>query len=326
MKTVISGVQPTGYPTLGHLLGTVHRWQSLQKDHACIFFVADLHAITLEQNPAELTQRSLELVAFFLAAGVDPEHSLITIQSQLPQHSELAWILNCQTATGELSRMTQFKDKSESKDHVYFGLYAYPVLMAADILLYQADYVPVGADQKQHLELARLLAKRFNHKFGQTFVVPEPMIASTGSRVMSLQDPTKKMSKSDVNTNNYISIMDSKEMIVKKIKRAVTDSEGVVRVDDSRPGISNLIEIYSMITNEDVVSIEQRYQGKGYGAFKSDLAEIVVAYIEPIANQMNAYLQNPNDLKHLLKKMRAKAMVKADETLNQVKKAVGLLT
>ena len=204
MNRIVSGLQPTGHPTLGHLLGTVHYWKVLQDSYQCLFFVADLHAITIEQDPSELKQRVRELVAFFLASGVDTEKSIITVQSALPQHCELAWILNCQTAMGELSRMTQYKDKSNNKDQVYFGLYAYPVLMAADILLYRANKVPVGADQKQHLELARLLAKRFNHKFGDVFVVPEPMIADQGSRIMSLQDPTKKMSKSDKNAGSYV--------------------------------------------------------------------------------------------------------------------------
>lgn len=324
MKRVLSGMQPSGPPTLAHLIGTVDSWRQLQSQYHSIFFVADLHAITVTQDPITLNKRIYDLLAFFLASGIDPKKSIIIVQSQLPQHCELAWILSCVTATGELSRMTQYKDKSESNQHPYFGLYAYPVLMAADILLYQTDLVPVGADQKQHLELARLLAKRINHQFGEVLTVPEPIIPKIGSRIMSLQDPTRKMSKSDANPNNIISLDDSPEQIVKKIKKAVTDSVGQVAYDKERPGITNLIEIFAQVSGKTIEQIESHYLGQGYGQFKSDLAEATVEYLRPIQTEMAQYLKDASALDAVIQGMRGQAAEIADKTLRKLKSNIGL--
>ena len=295
MARILSGIQPSGTLTLGNYLGALKNFVKLQNEHECLFFIVDLHAVTVPQDRLELRRRIKEVTALYLACGLNPEKVSIFIQSEVPAHSELSWLLTCNTSMGELERMTQFKDKSQKQsskgESIGVGLFTYPVLMAADILLYDPEFVPVGSDQKQHLELSRDLAERFNSRFGETFKIPEPLIAKSGARIMSLQDPTKKMSKSDDNHRNFISMMDEPNIIRKKIKSAVTDSDGIIKFDrENKPGVSNLLEIYSVITGEEISSIENRYEGQGYGVFKADLAEVVVAEIEPIQKRMKELL------------------------------------
>ncbi|MBP1571187.1 MAG: tryptophan--tRNA ligase, partial [Oscillospiraceae bacterium] len=270
-KRVFSGIQPTGAFTLGNYLGAVRNWPLLQDEYDCIYCVVDQHAITVRQTPAELRKKTYEAAAMLLASGIDPQKSLLFIQSHVPQHSQLAWVLSCNAQFGELSRMTQFKDKSaKHADNINTGLFTYPVLMAADILLYGTHYVPVGGDQKQHVELARDIAQRFNNAYSDTFVLPEPMIPKVGARIMSLQEPTKKMSKSDANEKSFVLMTDSADVIMKKFKSAVTDSDGVVRFDvENKPGISNLMGIYSVMTGKTMADIEKEFDGQGYGTFKT---------------------------------------------------------
>ncbi len=285
-KRIFSGIQPTGTFTLGNYIGAVSHWGKLQEDYDCIYSIVDMHAITVRQDPAKLRQHTLEAYALLLACGVDPKKSIAFIQSHVKSHAELNWILACSTQFGELSRMTQFKDKSQKHpDDVNSGLFTYPVLMAADILAYKADLVPIGADQKQHLELARNIAQRFNNKYGELFTVPEPYIPKVGARVMSLQDPEKKMSKSDENPNACIYILDEPDVIIRKFKRAVTDSEAVVRYADEKPGISNLMSIYSVVTGKDYASIEREFDGKGYGDFKLAVGEAVADHLKPVRDE-----------------------------------------
>lgn len=298
MARILSAIQPSGTLTIGNYLGALKNFVKLQDEHECFFFIVDQHAITVPQDRLELRQKIKELTALYLACGLDPEKATIFVQSEVPGHTQLAWMLTCNTSMGELERMTQFKDKSQklaSKGQgIGVGLFMYPVLMAADILLYDVDFVPVGDDQKQHLELTRDLAERFNNRFGETFKIPEPLIAKTGARIMSLQEPTKKMSKSDDNSRNFILMTDEPNIIRKKIKSAVTDSDGIIAFDrENKPGLSNLLEIYSTITGESIDSIVARYEGCGYGQFKSDLAEVVVAELEPIQNRMKELLKSP---------------------------------
>ena len=285
-KRILSAIQPTGTFTLGNYVGAVSHWGKLQDEFDCIYAVADMHAITVRQDPAKLRQNTLEAYALLLACGVDPKKSIAFIQSHVKSHAELNWILSCSTQFGELSRMTQFKDKSQKHpDDINAGLFTYPVLMAADILAYKADLVPIGADQKQHLELARNIAQRFNNKYGELFTVPEPYIPKVGARVMSLQDPEKKMSKSDENPNACIFILDEPDEIIRKFKRAVTDSEAVVRYADEKPGISNLMSIYSVVTGKDYASIEREFDGKGYGDFKLAVGEAVADHLKPVRDE-----------------------------------------
>lgn len=298
MARILSAIQPSGTLTIGNYLGALKNFVKLQDEHECLFFIVDQHAITVPQDRLELRKKIKELTALYLACGLDPEKATIFVQSEVPGHTQLAWMLTCNTSMGELERMTQFKDKSQklaSKGQgIGVGLFMYPVLMAADILLYDVNYVPVGDDQKQHLELTRDLAERFNHRFGETFKIPEPLIAKTGARIMSLQDPTKKMSKSDDNPRNFILMTDEPNVIRKKIKSAVTDSDGIIAFDrENKPGLSNLLEIYSTITGESIDSIVARYEGCGYGQFKSDLAEVVVTELEPIQKRMKELLNSP---------------------------------
>ena len=298
MARILSAIQPSGTLTIGNYLGALKNFVKLQDEHECLFFIVDQHAITVPQDRLELRKKIKELTALYLACGLDPEKATIFVQSEVPGHTQLAWMLTCNTSMGELERMTQFKDKSQklaSKGQgIGVGLFMYPVLMAADILLYDVDYVPVGDDQKQHLELTRDLAERFNHRFGETFKIPEPLIAKTGARIMSLQEPTKKMSKSDDNPRNFILMTDEPNVIRKKIKSAVTDSDGIIAFDrENKPGLSNLLEIYSTITGESIDSIVARYEGCGYGQFKSDLAEVVVTELEPIQKRMKELLNSP---------------------------------
>lgn len=285
-KVIFSGIQPTGTFTLGNYIGAVSRWGKLQDEYNCIYSIVDMHAITVFQDPAQLRKRTLESYALLLACGIDPERSVAFIQSHAPTHPELNWILACSTQYGELTRMTQFKDKSaKHPDDINAGLFTYPVLMAADILAYNADLVPVGIDQKQHVELARNVAQRFNSKYGDFFTVPEPFISDTGAKVMSLQEPTKKMSKSDENPNACILILDEPDTIIRKFKRAVTDSGSEVRYAEDKPGVSNLMTIYSCATGKDNASIEREFEGKGYGDFKLAVGEAVADWLKPVREE-----------------------------------------
>ncbi len=323
---LLSGIQPSGNLTIGHYLGALRNWVRLQKDYDCLFVLVDLHAITVRQEPAKLRRRCLDFLALYLACGIDPDESTIFVQSHVPQHAELAWILNCYTYMGELNRMTQFKDKSRKhEDNINAGLYAYPVLMAADILLYQTNLVPVGADQKQHLELTRDLAERFNNAYSETFAIPEPYIAPIGARIMSLQDPTSKMSKSDENEKNYISLLDPLDVASNKIKRAVTDSGTTVEYDETRPGISNLITIYSSLTNDTFDAIRDRYAGKGYAEFKEDLAEIVVEFMRGLQGRYNEIVHDKAYLEGLLNKGAEHARARASRTLRKVYRKIGFI-
>ena len=282
-KRIFSGIQPTGVFTLGNYLGAIKNWNDLQNNYDCIFSVVDMHAITVRQDPTALRQQILNSYALLLACGIDPEKSILFIQSHVARHAELSWVLSCFTQFGELSRMTQFKDKSaRHADNINAGLFTYPVLMAADILLYGTDMVPVGADQKQHLELARDIAARFNAVCGETFKIPEPYIPKTGAKIMSLQDPAKKMSKSDENPNGFVAILDEPDVIMRKFKRAITDSEAIVRYADGKDGINNLMAIYSAVTSKSMEEIEREFDGKGYGDFKAAVGEAVSDALRPI--------------------------------------------
>ena len=299
-KVIFSGAQPSGKMTLGNYLGAIKNWTELQDNYDCYYSIVDLHAITVPQDPKVLRANTIELLAQYIACGLDPEKNTIFIQSHVKEHVELMWVLNTMTYMGELSRMTQFKDKSQkSEANLNAGLFTYPVLMAADILLYQTDLVPVGDDQKQHLELARDLANRFNNRFSPTFVVPEGYYPKGGARVMSLQEPTKKMSKSDLNENAFILLADDSDSIKRKIKRSVTDSLGVVKYDDEQPGIKNLIDIYSNLSKKSVEEIVNMYEGKGYGIFKEDVAEVVSEALRPIREKYVDLLNNKDYLEKI---------------------------
>ncbi len=325
-KKILSAIQPSGIPTLGNYLGALKNWAAMAEDYDCAYAVADLHAITVRQNPAELRRRTLELYALLLAIGLDPEKNLVFIQSQVPTHAQLAWVLNCYTQFGEMSRMTQFKDKSaQHADNVNVGLFAYPVLMAADILLYQADFVPVGADQKQHLEIARDIAGRFNGIYGNVFTIPEPFIGKEGARVMSLQEPEKKMSKSDPNANGFISMLDEPDVILRKFKRAVTDSEARVAYEDGRAGINNLMGIYSCCTGKTMEQIEQEFDGQGYGAFKTAVAEAVIEELRPVQERFHAYMNDLDYIRSCAAKGAEAACRVSQRTLDKVMKKVGFV-
>ncbi|MGB9679011.1 MAG: tryptophan--tRNA ligase [Thermoanaerobacteraceae bacterium] len=324
MKTVFSGVQPTGYIHIGNYLGAMKQFVKLQDDNECFFCVVDLHALTVPQNPDILRQKALELASLYLSIGLDPKKVTLFIQSHVHAHAELAWLLQCMTYFGELNRMTQFKDKSKGKETVTVGLFTYPDLMASDILLYNTNYVPVGEDQKQHLELTRDIAERFNKRFGETFVIPEPMILKFGARIMSLTDPTKKMSKSDEDDFNRINLLDEPSLIKKKIMKAVTDSENEIRFDwDKKPGISNLLTLYSLFTNMSVQDVEKKFSNQGYGTLKKELVEVIVDSLVKIQ-------QNYNELEYdyvlkVLKDGAERADEKAEKTLKTVKQKMGLL-
>ena len=325
---VLSGIQPSGELTLGNYIGALKHWVHLQDSRDCLFALVDMHAITVRQDPAALRARCHEFLCLYLAAGVDPDNATLFVQSHVPQHAQLAWLLNCHTAMGELNRMTQFKDKSaKNVDNVNAGLFDYPVLMAADILLYQADEVPVGNDQKQHLELARNLAERFNYRTGQNvFTVPEPFIPEVGARVMSLGDPTAKMSKSDDVEANVIKLLDPPKKVVKKIKRAVTDSDGEVRFDaEAKPGVSNLLSILSAVTDRPIADLEADYAGAGYGALKGDLADAVVAFLEPLQARYHEYAEDRAGLDAILASGAAAARERAQPTLDAAYAASGFL-
>lgn len=326
-KTVFSAVQPSGIPTIGNYVGSIKNWVKMQDEYDCIYSLADLHTLTVKQIPAELRQRSYDLLALYLACGIDPEKSVVFAQSHVPAHAELTWILNTVTYPGELTRMTQYKDKSQRHaENVNMGLLDYPVLMAADILLYGTDLVPVGADQKQHLEIARDLAVRFNNRYSETFTVPEPLIPKTGAKIMSLQDPDKKMSKSDDNPNAYISMNDSTDEIVKKFKRAVTDSQAEVRYDpENKKGVSNLLTIYSLFADKTIEEAEKEFEGKGYGDFKLAVGETVAAVIEPVIAEKNRILKDKGYLESILKSGAEKANYLAGKMMRKVYRKVGLI-
>lgn len=325
MRKIFSGIQPSGTLTIGNYLGAIQQFVQLQEDHDCYFCIVDEHAITVPQDPSELSHHIKSLASLYLAAGIDPKKSTLFIQSEVPAHTQLGWMLQSLSYIGELERMTQFKDKSTGKATVSAGLFTYPSLMAADILLYQTDIVPVGDDQTQHLELTKTLAQRFNHRYGKTFTVPEIRIPKVGARIMSLQEPTKKMSKSDENEKGFISMLDNPKVIEKKIKSAVTDSEGIVKFDKkNKPGISNLLTIYSSCTGETIESIELKYKGKRYGDFKIGVANAVINLLTPIQKRYHELIDSEL-LEITLNDGAEKAAKTANKTLTHAKKAMGLL-
>lgn len=324
---LFSAVQPSGIPTIANYVGAIKNWVDLQNngEYECIYSIADLHTLTVRQTPADLRARTLELLALYLACGIDPEKSVIFIQSHVSAHAELTWILNTITYPGELSRMTQYKDKSKKHaENVNMGLMDYPVLMAADILLYGAGVVPVGKDQKQHLEIARDLAERFNNRYSPTFVVPEGFIPKLGANVMSLQDPEHKMSKSDANENAFISMNDDRNTIIRKFRRAVTDSENKIALDENRPGISNLVTIYSVFSGLSPEEIERKFSGVGYGEFKLAVGEAVADVIEPIIARKKEFLNDKAYLNKIILEGKEKAEYMARKMLSKVYKKVGL--
>ena len=325
-KVIFSGMQPSGTITLGNYLGALKNWTNLQDEYNSLYCIVDMHAITVRQDPAKLRKNARDLMMLYLAAGLDPEKNVIYMQSHVSAHAELAWILNCFTYMGELNRMTQFKDKSQKHaDNINAGLFTYPVLMAADILLYQSELVPVGADQKQHLEIARDIAERFNNAYSPTFVVPEPYIGESNAKIMSLQDPTKKMSKSDENPNASILLMDDPDTIIRKFKRAVTDSDTEIRYSDDKPGIQNLINIYSNVTGKSVEEVEKEFDGKGYGDFKMAVGEAVADKLKPIQDRFYELQKDKDYIDKVVKENDEKAAYFANKTLRKVKKKVGLV-
>ncbi|MEG0357054.1 MAG: tryptophan--tRNA ligase [Christensenellaceae bacterium] len=323
-KTIYSGIQPSGNLTLGNYLGAVKNWVDLQDEYNCYYCVADLHAITVRQNPAELRKRTLDVLSILIAAGIDPKKNIIYMQSHVSAHAELAWILDCFTYMGELSRMTQFKEKSAKVENINSGLFTYPALMAADILLYQTDLVPVGVDQKQHLELTRDVALRFNNIYGDVFTIPEPYIPKTGAKIMSLQEPEKKMSKSDDNENAYIALLDSPEVITRKIKKAMTDSEGVIRFTEEKQGVSNLLTIYSAINKKTIQECEKEFEEQNYGTLKQRVAQAVVSVLEPLQKEYAKVRADKAFLESIMTENAQKAAFAANKTLSKVKKKVGL--
>lgn len=325
---LFSGIQPSGHLTIGGYLGALRNWVRLQHEYDCLFCVVDLHAITVRQDPADLRHRCLSFPAQYIAAGIDPEASIIFLQSTVPAHSELTWLLNCHTYMGELSRMTQFKAKTSDKTdaNIGVGLFDYPVLMATDILLYQTKLVPVGADQKQHLELTRDIAMRMNNAYGTLFTVPEPYIPQVGARVMSLQDPTNKMSKSDPNEMNYIAMLDSEDIIRKKIKRAVMDSiRGITYDPENRPGVANLLSIFGALTDESPQTVAERYADKGNADLKNDLTEVVIEFLRPFQQRYHQLMDDKEFLLQLLRRGADQARERAEPTLRNVQNALGFL-
>lgn len=323
-KVLFSGMQATGNLTLGNYLGALKNWVTLSDEYECFYCVVDEHSITVRQDPAELRKRARALLTLYIAAGLDPEKNCIYYQSHVSGHAELAWILNCYTYMGELSRMTQFKDKSaKHADNINAGLFTYPVLMAADILLFQSDVVPVGIDQMQHLEIARDIAQRFNGIYGDVFTIPEAYLGKVGAKIMSLQDPSKKMSKSDENPNSSIYLMDDPDTIMRKFKRAVTDSEAHVCYTDDQPGVKNLIDIYSACTGKTPVEIESEFEGKGYGDFKSAVGESVVSVLKPVQDRVAELSKDKDYIDQMIKKNAEKADYYANKTLRKVQHKIG---
>lgn len=325
-KVIFSGFQPTGNLHIGNYIGAIKPRVKMQDEGENIFFIVDLHAITIPQDPKALTENTLDIAAFLLASGVDPEKSIIFIQSQNPDHGNLTWILNCFLSMGQLNRMTQYKDKAEGKDFVSVGLFDYPALMASDILLYDSTHVPVGEDQKQHVELTRDVAERFNSRFGQTFILPEPVIPNVGARVMSLTDPTKKMSKSDTNPDSRIHLMDTEDEVQRKLSQSVTDSDSEVRYDrENKPGISNLIEIYSELTNLSIGKVEENFRGKGYGEFKKAVGEKVIEELKPLQKKFKD-LKESKELSEVLRKGAERAKEISGKKLKEVYNKIGFVS
>ncbi len=326
-KIVLSCIQPTGTPTLGNYLGALKNWKNMCEDYDCLYGVADLHSITVptfRENPAQLKKNTLELYALLLALGIDPEKNVVFVQSHVPTHAQLGWILNCYTQFGEAARMTQFKEKSQKLDgNISVGLFDYPVLMAADILVYGADFVPIGADQKQHLELARNIVDRFNAIYGNVFKMPEPFIGKAGAKICSLQDPTHKMSKSDDNPKSYISMLDEPNVIMKKIKSAVTDSQAVVKYAEGKDGINNLMTIYSCCTGKSFEEIEKEFEGKGYGDFKTAVGQAVIDELAPVQARYKELISDKKYLEECMKKGADLATRISQRTLDKVMKKVG---
>ena len=325
-KVVLSGIQPSGDLTIGNYLGALKNWVKLQDEYDCYFPVVDMHAITVRQEAKELRRRSLEVLAIYIASGLDPAKNTFFIQSHVHTHAELGWILNCYTYMGELGRMTQYKDKTSSAgENISVALFDYPVLMAADILLYQADLVPVGKDQHQHLELTRDIAMRFNNAYSPTFTIPEAFTSELSAKIMDLQDPTKKMSKSEENPNRAIYMMDPPKTIRKKIASAVTDSVGVINYTDEQPGIKNLINIYCAITGKKPEEIVEMYKGEGYARFKSELADVIVAELEPVQERVNSLLANKKELEDIIQNGAQRAIKVSMKTLSKVKRKIGMI-
>ncbi len=323
MKRMLTGLQPTGVITLGNYIGAIKQMVKYQDEYESFLFVADLHAITVPKENLNLKENTKSLIALYLACGIDPKKNTIFVQSQNEYHANLSWVLECNTYFGELSRMHQFKEKSKGKENFTAGLFTYPVLMASDIIIYDADYVPVGVDQKQHVEIARDIAGRFNNKYGNTFVVPEPIISSTGTKIMDLVDPTKKMSKSSENQNGVIRLLDEPEVIRKKIMRATTDSEMEVRYDEeNKPGISNLINIYASLTGKEIKDIEEEFVGSNYGTFKKAVADVVVSEIEKIQARYNDYI-NGDEIDEILRDGANKTRMYAKAKYEAVKNKIG---
>jgi tryptophanyl-tRNA synthetase len=325
-KIIFSGIQPSGSLTLGNYIGALKNWVSLQEEYDSYYCIVDMHAITVPKEPKDLRKNTLEVLANYISAGLDPEKNTLFIQSHVPEHAELSWVLNCYTYFGELSRMTQFKDKSKkNSSNINAGLFDYPVLMASDILLYQTDLVPVGEDQRQHLELSRDIAERFNNRYSPTFKVPEPYISKVGAKIMSLQDPESKMSKSDDNENGYILLNDSPDKIMKKFKRAVTDSVGEINYTDDQPGIKNMITIYSKLTDKSVDDILQDYSGKGYAELKEDTAEVVIESLRHIREESEKLVKDKTYLEKIYREGAEKARYSAMKTLRKVHKKIGFI-
>lgn len=323
-KSLFSGMQATGTITLGNYLGALKNWVNLDDEYKCFYSVVDMHSITVRQDPAELRKRARNLLMLYIAAGLDPEKNCIYFQSHVSAHAELAWILNCFTYMGELNRMTQFKDKSQKHaDNINSGLYTYPVLMAADILLFQSDVVPVGIDQKQHLEITRDIAMRFNNLFGDVFTIPEVYLGKVGTKIMSLQEPTKKMSKSDENDNAHILLLDDPDAIMRKFKKAVTDSDGVIAYREDKPGIKNLIDIYSAITGKTSDEAINEFEGLGYGKLKERVGEVVVAELKPIQDKFYDLSKNKDYIDGIIKNNAEQANYYAGKTLRKVQRKVG---
>lgn len=324
-KIIFSGIQPSGNLTIGNYAGSLKNWVSLQNEYKSLFCIVDMHSITVRQNPAELRRRTYEVFALYLACGINPDVSTIFVQSHVPAHAELAWVLDCYTMFGELSRMTQFKDKSEkNSQNINAGLFTYPVLMAADILLYQADLVPVGEDQKQHLEITRDIAGRFNGIYSETFTVPEPFISKLGGKIMSLSEPDKKMSKSDMGDGS-VRILDDRDTIIRKFRRAVTDSGSKIKVEDGKDGINNLIMIYSTFSGKTKDEIEKEFEGRGYGEFKMAVGECVADALEPIKAKFNTYISDKAQLDKLMSSGADQAAYLARKTLSKVYRKIGFV-
>ena len=324
MARAFSGIQPSGSPHLGNYLGAFRRWADEQSDDD-LFCVVDLHAMTTPYDPEELRAKTIELASWLLAAGLDPDRCILFVQSHVREHSELAWILNCVATMGELGRMVQYKEKSKGSDSVSAGLFTYPVLQAADILLYQADEVPIGDDQRQHLELSRDIAQRFNHRYGETFTVPTATFPRAGARIMDLQDANAKMSKSSATLQGVIDLADDEKSTERKIKRAVTDSGGEVRAAPDKPGVTNLLDLFSAVTGADVEELEQRYQGQGYGAFKAEVAEVVNGVLRPVRQRHAELAADPGTVAEVLHKGADRARAIATGTMAIVRERVGLL-